>query len=314
MVKMNSRITIDDRVFENQVSSVETNSTWKQITQTAKFKLPRFQKLLDNRVTVGDAVKIELGYDKDMRTEFEGYISSRSYNSPLEFECEDAMWLLKQRMISKYYSKVKLKDLIQELVPGADLSVIQDITISPLRLDRVTVAGALQKLKEEFGLVAYYRGNRLFAGLAYTETGLGEVKFHFQKNVPLNECKLEWKEEADVKIKVKAISIKPDNTHIEMELGDTDGNANQTTLHFYNLTATELKKQAEDAIGKLKYTGYRGSLRTFGRPWTTHGMVAELIDTKYTERGGKYFIDGVQVRYDESGYRRDNLLGRRFAA
>ncbi len=314
MVQLNSRITIDGRVIENLVSSVSVNSTWKQITQMATIKIPRYPSLLNNRVTVGDVVKIELGYDDDMRTEFEGYISSRSFNSPLEFECEDAMWLLKQRTVSKYYASVKLKDLISELVPGADLEGVQDITLSPLRLDRVSVAAALQKLKDEFGIVCYYRSNRLIAGLAYSETGLGEVTFDFQKNVPQNECKLEWKEEQDVKIKVKAISVKPDNTRIELDLGDTTGDANQTTLHFYNLTSEELRKQGEDAISKLKYTGYRGTLRSFGQPWTTHGMVAQIQDARYQERNGKYFIDGVQVSYGDSGFRRDNILGKRFGA
>jgi len=323
MVRMKSIVTFTNPdggqqlIFRNQVHEILIESSWKKLSQTATVKLPRFQKLVDQleknyKIGVGHQVKIELGYDDTMITEFEGYVSSRGFNSPLEFMCEDEMWKLKQKTVTKYWPEAKLKDVLLYLIPDAQIDKVQDITFTAFRLDRVTVAKALEKLKDEYGLVVYYRGKKLFCGLAYTETGLGEVQYHFQKNVPQNESKLEYKESSDVKIRVKAISIYPNNKHIEHELGDTTGDASETTLHFFNLTKDQLIKQAEEKIKLLKYTGWRGSLKAFGFPWTTHGMVANLMNDKYPERTGKYFIDGVRTTYNSSGFRRENELGLRF--
>jgi hypothetical protein len=320
MVKMNSRITIGSLVFENRINSVEIDQRWKQITQSAMIKMPRYTKIIQNndfKIQVGDAVKIELGYDTDMRTEFEGYISSRSYNTPLEFKCEDEMWKLKQQTVTQSWPSVKLKDVLLYLVPGIDVSMVQDITLAPFRLDRVSIAKALETLKDEFGLVAYFRDKKLFCGLAYTETGLADVFYHFQKNIPQNESKLEFKEESDVRIKVKAVSHLPDNSKIEVEAGDTThGDAtNETTLDFYNIqTKAELQQLADEAIKKRKYTGYRGTLKTFGQPFATHGMIANIQDEKYPERAGRYYIDAVKTIYGESGFRRDVELGIKVAA
>jgi hypothetical protein len=313
-VKMNSKVLIGSLVFTNQVNSVVIDQSWKNVTQTATVKLPRYQKLVGDSnylIKVGDRVVIQLGYDNILQTEFEGYVSSRGFDSPLEFMCEDEMWKQKQRTVTKGWPSITLKALLKYLIPDADITNVQNITLSPFKLDHVNVAKALEKLKDDFGIVAYYRGKQLFCGLAYTEGQLGKARYHFQKNIPLNECKLEYKESSDVKIKVRAISLLPNNKKIEIELGDTGDGANETTLHFYNLTKDELRKQAQIKIDKLKYTGYRGTLKAFGMPKVTHGMDAELMNEKYPERGGLYHIDGVKTTYDENGFRREIELGPR---
>jgi phage protein D len=310
-VKMNSKILIGSLVF-NLVNSISIDDSWKNITQTATIKLPRLQKLVgdDNyKIKVGDRVIIQLGYDDILQNEFQGYVSARGFNSPLEIMCEDEMWKQKQRTVTNSWPSTTLKSILKYLIPGADTANVQNITLTNFRLDHVTPTKALEKLKDEYGIVAYYRGTQLFCGLAYTEGALGEARYHFQKNVPLNEGNLEFKESGDVKIKVRAISMLPNNKKIEIELGDDSGN--ETTLHFYNLTKAELRKQAEIKIKKLKYTGYRGTLKVFGMPRVTHGMIADLTNTKYPERGGRYLIDGVKTIYDSSGFRRDIELGPR---
>jgi phage protein D len=310
-VKMNSRILIGSLVFTNRVNSVVIDESWKKVTQTATIKLPRLQKLLGDgnyKIKVGDRVVIQLGYDNILQTEFQGYVSSRGFNSPLEFMCEDEMWKQKQRTVTNSWPSITLKALLKYLIPGVDITHVQNITLTPFKLDHVTVADALEKLKDDYGIVAYYRqGSPLFCGLAYSETGLGKVQYHFQRNLPFNESQLEFKESGDVKIKVRAISMLPNNKKIEISLGDDTGN--ETTLHFYNLTKEELRKQAEEKIKKMKYTGYRGTLKTFGMPRVVHGMVAELTNEKFQERGGNYIIDGVKTFYDNNGFSREIELG-----
>ena len=205
-----------------------------------------------------------------------------------------------------------LKEVLKYLVPEANIIECPDVTLSPFRLDNVTVAKALQTLKDEYLLTVYYRFDKLFVGLPYLEKGLGEVVYHMQKNVPSasEQGELTFKRKEDLKLKVKAISIMPDNTRIEKEFGDSDGDS--TTLHFYNKKESELEALAKEQINRMKYNGYKGSLNAFGRPFTMHGMIANLEDDKFPERQSAVFIDRVLVEYNSStGYKRKNELGRK---
>ena len=100
----------------------------------------------------------------------------------------------------------------------------------------------------------------------------------------------------------------PSNKRIVKELGDDEGN--QTTLHYYNKSLAELTSLANEAIKNMKYDGYRGSFTSKGIPYITHGMVADIVDERYPERQGKYFVDSVSINYDSNGFNREIELGR----
>lgn len=319
MKRMCSRITIGDMVFENQVNSVEVYSSWKNLTQTATIKLPRYEQLIDPnkqnyKLKVKQEVKIELGYDYEYQTEFEGYVTEISPMMPVEIKCEDESYKLKETEITESWRSIKLADLLKYLVPDVTLTDVPEVTLAPFRLNSVNKYQALQKLKEEYLLTIYFRGKKLFAGFPYYEQGIEDVVFDFQENVPKDEAlNLVYKLATDVKVKVKAVSMMPDNTKIEVEVGDDGGDV--VTKHFYNIkSTTELNRLAKQAISELKYDGYRGTLKTFGVPLTQHTGIAILRNKRQPERDGKYFIDGVKVTYNSSGYRRENELGKKASA
>jgi hypothetical protein len=310
-VYMSSYIEIGNYMFRNRVHSVRIESSWKELTSTATIKLPNFQRLSDKMkvekiIKVGDPVLIKLGYDDQLYEEYRGYVSLITPGYPLEVNCEDEMWQLKQKTVSYSWRSVKLSEVLSTLVPTATIEC-PDITLSPFRLDKVTIAHALDRLKEEFMLVIYFRGNKLYAGLAYQEKGLGEVNYHFQKNAIMRDLKYRRKE--DLRIKVKGIIVAPDNSRKDFELGDDDGD--QTTIHFYNKTLDEAKTIAKETINRLKYDGYRGMFIGKGIPRIKHGQVANLGDSKYPERAGSYFADKVTTLYDSSvGFNREIEPGR----
>jgi len=304
-----SDITIGNYQFIDRCNSAEINMSWKELAQTAKISLPNIKRLLEKNIKVGDVVLIKLGYNDTIVEEFRGYVSSVSPGTPVVFECMDEMWIYKQSTVTKAWRTTTVKDVLEYMIPSATIEV-PEINLTSFRVDQVTVYDALKELKEKYGLVIYFREGVLFCGLAYQETNLGEVKYHFQQNIPLQNNSLIFRSANDVKVKVKAISMMPNNTSIKVEVGDADGE--QRTLHFYNLTEAELKAQATDKINLLKFDGYRGDLTAFGVPVSKFGMAAELIDDKYPERAGKYFIDSVRTTYSVSaGYRRVVQLGRK---
>ena len=313
---MNCYINIGKRTFK-RCNSVSIKSSRKLLTSTATIKLANIKALLSDpnkQINVGDVVEISLGYNGNLNLEFTGYVSEIMPTSPIEIKCEDEMWQMKQQTVSIGWPSIKLAEVLKYLVSGVNTTECPDITLSPFRLDKQTKAKAFEKLKEEYGLDVYFRDKKLYAGLAYNEKGSKRVVYHFQKNVPTmtQQSGLIWKKKTDVKIKVKGISMLRNNKKIEVNVGDDDGEIH--TLHFYNLAEAQLKQQATIQIDKLKYDGYRGTLKAFGLPLSKHGDVAVLQDGNYPERAGDFFIDSVDIDYGPGGFRRINELGKKASA
>jgi hypothetical protein len=320
VVRMSSEIRIGKLIFRNLVHSVEIDTSFKCLTQTATIRLPRMPKLIDPsqseyNIQTGDPVVIKLGYDDRLTEEYTGYVSEVSPKTPLEIKCEDEMYNLKRTTVTKGWPSVTLKEVLTWLVADAVIVQCPDVVLTPFRFSYISKAKVLQKLKEEYNLTIYFRGKKLFCGFAYTEGNLGKVTYHFQSNVPKEEIdkNLIFRRKEDVKLFVKAISILRNNKRIETEVGDKDGD--QTTLTFNNIqTKEELRKQATELINKLKFDGYQGSIVCLGRPYATHGMIAVFKDDRYPEREGEYFIDQIKVKYDSSGFRREIFPGRKASA
>lgn len=311
MLSFNCRITVGRYVF-NTLNYVEISKSWKTIADTAIVRLPGLKQKLEKVIKSGDPVKIELGYNKNYITEFEGFVAEVMPRVPFELRCEDESYRLKREQIAaKAWKSVKLLDVLKYIAGDIISKQIPDVTLAPFRLDKMSKYKALEKIKDEYGLTVYFRNKKLFVGLAYTENSASDkVIYHFQKNV-LPNPDITFRRKEDVRIKVQAISILKDNKKLKVEVGDDDGDS--TTLHFYNITTeAELKKLATEQLEKLKYDGYKGSLITLGLPYAEHGFTAVLLDDDYSERRAKVFIDSTTVKASKSiGYRREAELGRR---
>lgn len=320
-------VTIGAYLFR-QVNEVHIEKSWREVIDTCIIRIPqriRVEKLqttsIENYINVGDAVKVVLYYQgKPKRTEFEGYVSRLKPNMPFEVECEDNGYLLKKTNLKKSWQNTTLKEVVNYIVtetnkkfPEAGLTSsldIPDVNFSQFRLNNVNGAKALQQIKEEYGLMATFRGKELYVGLAYTRN-LGDVNYSLAWNVI--EHDLTYRDERDVQLKVRAIGIRSNNTRTEVDVPskDTDG-FEQRTLFFYNVTSTaELKRLAEEEIQKYKYTGYEGGMRTFGIPFAEPLMTANLQDPQYGEkRSGRYVIDSVITDFNaEDGFKRRIELG-----
>lgn len=320
MKQLTVQIQIGQYQF-NVVDSVSVSSSWNALEDTATITLPRrllTQGSLSNTTApdlssimkVGDKVKIELGYDYDFQTEFEGYVKSIAPEVPVKIECEDAMWLLKQTNIKKAWRKVSLNELLQEIVPS-DLSfeTIGEVNLGKFRVDGVSAYEILKKIREVYGLVSYMRGTKLICGFPYQEQP-SKIKVHLQENVDDNQTDLAFRRADQVKVKFKAISIQPDGSKIEVELGDSDGQLRTITLPS-GLNESEVRKVGEERMKLYKFDGYEGALVTFGQPWARHSDTVEITDDLYSDREGSYRIDTVKIDFGGNGYRRALTLGNK---
>lgn len=308
-----------------RVNSVKIESSSEDLSDTAVVKIPTSGRLKSasgnitdietaKQFKAGDPITIKLGYES-LETEFEGYVKQINYTTPLEIECEDAVYVLRKKPITKSWKKTTLKDIISFLIEGTGINVVGNMPVINFRnfyLKNANAAFALQKLRDEYGLAIYFLSlKELYVGFLDSESR-GEVRYNLGdddqhlSNVIIP--RLKYRNAEDVRLKIKAIHILKNNTRLEVEVGDDDGELR--TLYFYDLEDTRsLKTIAKKEMEKYKYSGYQGTIKAFLLPHAKHGMVAVVHDSMYPERSGNYKIKKVTTYFVSGGVYRIVELG-----
>ncbi len=314
MFILNNLIKIGKYTFK-RVKDVEIERGIHQLGATAKITLPTQAvnkgKVIDlaKELKQGDEVEITLEYEKVYTgIEFKGFVKRIKEGMPIVVECEDMIYKLRSKNFQKSWKATTLKDVLNHIIAGTGIKIKgtpPDVNLKTFYLKNVNGAEALKKIKEQYGLSVYFEtDSQLYVGLAYTNK-TGTVKYDLLKNIVKSDLK--YREAKDIKLKVKAIHIKKDNSKIEETAGDTDGE--QRTLYFYELDdPKKLKERAEEEIKKYKYSGYEGSLTSFLVPQAVPAMTAQITDTQFG-RKGSYFVEKVKTRFGTSGARREVHLG-----
>ena len=311
---LNSEIVIDGKIVLRSVNDVKIKRSVFALVDTAVVKLPltAFMRLNNNKLEqvqlkekfkVGQTITIKLGYNGEYIQEFVGFISRLNFKTPLEIECEDWTYPLKYASCDQSFGVSSLKKILQYLTTMVSFNLspdIPDITI------------VLQEIKDKYGLTIYFsQDNTLYAGLAYVQQTKikSSVKLVNGHNV-IKSDDLKWQDEKDVVIRVKAISMFRNGTKITVEFpaGQKDGELR--TLYFYDiLDKNQLQKLAQNELKRYKYSGYRGNISCFLKPYCEPGYKAILTDPLFKERGGNYFIESTEVDFGHSGGRRKLSIG-----
>ena len=123
MFILQSRITIGNKAF-NHITDVAVTRSLHHIAAIAVVKMPISSviravngRLSERTATAGilkpgDPVKIELAYDSEWHTEFQGYIREVRNTIPLEIVCEDEYYQTRSKETSLSGQAVKLSDLL----------------------------------------------------------------------------------------------------------------------------------------------------------------------------------------------------------
>jgi len=296
----------------------------------------------------GDKVKIEAGYFPNREIIFEGFISHVSTNIPVILECEDYMFVMKKfkfsypkkedvlkvRKVSKkgkplkHFKTISPKITLKQLVDwiwseGTYLDLFDDIpypilvddnlNLGELILTNLTPAQAFEHaLRDRYSLYSYFVGRQLYIGFANNAVSTNEAEYVMER-VGINSNELTYQREEDIKVRVKCVGMLPDNTRVEAEFGDVDGE--QRTFHFYNVSdPVKLKEIAESRVKDLKWTGLAGNFETFGEPRLNHGDRCKIVSIKRPELNGVYLIRAVNRSFGvDSGYRQMFTLGEKIA-
>lgn len=301
------------------LADLEINQSVETLTDTCTIKLPRTVSRLGKLINLaedtingtqifkrGDKVEVKLGYDDDLKTRFIGYLKDIKNGIPITLICEDSMFLLKTGKLVKSFPECKLEEVLKFIVPAGMEYKAVDAELGQFKINNASPAKVLESLKSD-GYFSYFRNITengstrpvLYSGLAYWDIKRKEGKFTYSKNV-INWDDLIYRNAEDVILNVKATSIMADNSRVEVEVGDPEGEVR--TVFKYKVGKEALKTFAESELQRFKFTGFRGTIPTFGEPAMEKGDIANISGYKYAP-DGKYLIKAVKINSGLAGYR-----------
>lgn len=309
-------ITSEKRWELQEVTEVEITRDTEKLTDECKITLPKKIKW-DGEQTIplrrGDSVNVWTGYDDRLELAFVGYIRDIGIKTPVVITCEDEMMKLKEMATKKKaYKNVTIETLLKEQGITQRIKVMGEQRLGAYRVTEDTVAGLLGKLQDQ-GVRSFFRyeGGEavLYAGVLFDrgeERAMQTFRNGADGNI-ISDSSLEQQKAATMRLKIKAISLMPNNKKIKIEAGDADGELR--TLHTYNKNEAELRKWAEQEVKRLKRDGLKGSLTTFGyRLVDKLDTVGVIIDGV---KQGIYQVKKNVIKYNTSGYRQEITLGNR---
>lgn len=306
MKRLTTDISIGNYNYKGVVN-LEIVSSSETLTDTATITFPRKtawkEKNITELISRNDNIGIKIGYDSINDELFRGIVRAVKADIPFTVQTDDTLFKLKKNSIKKSYKSVTLNQLLTDISPIAFEA--KEIQLGKFRINNATPAEVLKHLKTKYGIYSFVRGDILYSGLQYWGNGRSH-EFSFTKDIISHS--LEYRKADDISFQVKAISIMPDNSRIEVKKGDTDGE--NRTFHYYNIDKKELERRAEQELEKLKFDGYRGSFTTFGQPAVLHGDTVKLIDKNYPEREGIYIVKAVRRNFGQNGYRQTIEIDR----
>ena len=318
MLKLSARIEITGEkkwVFE-KIAACEIVRDSDALTTTCKLTLPRKVKWkgeASNPIKRGDKISVWLGYDDNLELAFSGYVLRKGFKAPIEIFCEDEMFMLKQTpCVKKSYKNVDIQTLLKEQNLPYDIKVLGEQNIGQYRANFETVAELLAHLKEN-NIRTFFRieDNKpvLYCGVLFDHGNEMRQVFATGVNI-ISDSSLDEQKAEDVKIKLKVVSLQPDNKKkIKVEVGDADGE--KRTLHCYGKTEAEAKAWGEQELERLKRDGLTGSFQTFGNVLLD---VLDVIGIKIDgKRKGKYQVAKNTITFGSGGFRQDITLGARAA-
>ncbi|MCZ2393419.1 MAG: hypothetical protein LC105_06165 [Chitinophagales bacterium] len=295
--------------------SVQIDTSFKQLTQTAEITLPRANFLSHNRnvkevFRIGDPIEINLGYDNNNTLEFAGYITRVSADVPVRIRCEDEMWKAKRIPVNYSATGVRLDTMLQSIAKGYGVDVAE-IELGDVRFSQTHLGAVLAKLQNDWKLYTYFSDGKMICGKYYAQYSNEQpIRFAIERNTVSNQ--LNYRNSEDIILKLKAISILANGEKVEYSIGDEGGDTMELT--YYNISdRTILKKKADEDYQRAKLGGYDGSFTGFGIPTVKFGQKVKLSSSQYEDRNGEYYVEAVKKTFNSSGYRQEIKLGGQVA-
>ena len=314
MYLLNWHITIGKYKVQT-LKEVKIKTSVLNLSDTATIELPgqylNTWRKIEDKIHVGDAVTIQLGYDNSLETEFTGYLKriARDDNS-LVLECEDALYLMDKTVADMEYKQITIEALLNKITAQVDpeikLECDYNFTYEKMVVFKSTALDVLKKIHDDTKANIWFEGKTLHIHPVYDLQEEDEpVIYDTEVNVQSNDLK--WKDKADKKVMVEVKYTKPNGELSKQEYGVSGGQ--KVTRYVGSSSVEDLKKEAENEYNLWNYSGYEGNLTGWLVPIVKAGGSVRLCDKERPE--GTYYVTGVEIEFGQSGAKRKVTLGRR---
>lgn len=258
---------------------------------------------IQEKISRGTKVLIQLGYDNKLETEFEGYIQEITTNdSTLKIICEDALFLFRVSVPDVELKPSSLKQIAQYLIdkidPSFTLNCDYDISYEKFVIHQATGYDVLKKIQEETKANVYFDTTNkvLHIHPLYLEKA-GIVRYSMQQNI--EKSSLEYKLAIDKKIEVTIESTDTKGKVTSITAGTTGGD--KINLKVGPMSTADMQKVANAALVKNSFNGYSGSFDGWLIPFVKPTYSARIEDADYPYKDGNYYVVSVKTNFSESG-------------
>lgn len=322
MMDMNWKITLKNKGISYMlmlISEIEIVKSVENLVDTATITLPEtvMNKVLnfEEKIGKGAEIKIELGYNDDLKTEFVGYVQDIIANdSNLKIICEDALFLFRVGVKDKEMKSKSMKDIAEYLVSQIDktfkVSCNYGIGYEKFVIHQATAYDILKKLQEETKANIYFdtENKVLHIHPAYLEKG-GDAVYSMQKNI--EKSSLEFKRALDKKVEVTIEKIDLKGKVTSYTTGTSGGD--KITMKVGSVKEINLKDIAETALKQNKYDGFYGSIDTWLVPYVQPTYSAHYSDNDYPGKEGIYYVVSTTTTFSDAGGKRVIKFGIKLA-
>jgi len=297
------------------LESVEIHKSVDLLADTAVVTVPGvvYNQSLDieDKVKVGDAVTIKLGYDDNLITEFEGYLQRiDTDDSRLTFNCEDGIYLTRKPVKDKQFNKTTVKEIAQYCLSEIgmkELNCTCDITYEKFVIKNANAFDVLKKIQEDTLANIYMKGSELNIHPLYIEKG-GDVYYDFAVNIEKSDLKYRNKDDRRFEVTVEGVTL--DGKKQKVTVGITGGEK-RTIFVSSPMSREELIKRGEAQMKYLTYDGYEGNIIGWLIPFVEPTYSAHIHDREYEFKTGSYYVISVTTTFSENGGIRKVELGRK---
>lgn len=282
----------------------------KNLADTATIILPEaeFNQVLNIQETIkrGDRTTILLGYDNNLKTEFNGYVREITTNdSSIQIVCEDGLFLFRKGVKDKQFKATNVRQLAQYLISQIDSSYKLDCDYN-IPYDKYTIYQAtgfdvLAKIQEETEADISFdmTTKTLHIHPAYTRK-TGEADYSMQHNI--ESSSLEFKSAEDRKVEVTIESVGLDGKTISYTTGNAGGE--KITRKVGRIGKDAVKIMAHNEYKTRMQPGYEGSFDGWLIPYCEPGYTIAIDDEDYPYKDGLYYVESVTTTFSESGGKR----------
>jgi phage protein D len=297
-------------------NSFTYESSMDEISDKATILIPAMCRLIDQdktynnlptglQIKEGQAVEIKAGYDGRNVTRFMGFVSRINFKVPVEIECEGYAYLLRRKMINKSFTKTTMKAVLEYLIEGTEIKLSPKMAASmvfeAVTFKNYTAMQVLEWIKDNYHVAVCFFFNELYVGWVASFTG-ATVKHRLNWNVVKDDA-LVFNTYTGSVVHIEGVSTNQDGSRLKKKASNVlrAGDVKQVKTIIKN--DADMQAMANDKQLAENQKGYTGSITGFLVPYCAPGMATQIIDSKYSERNGKYFINSVKGSYSKSGGR-----------